>query len=438
QFVNAEDQVVRIRPPKTVFEVVRAHREVSAELGDGPWWRLLVRLTPGGEPEIGQDYGEEPFPPDQLFPAEAYAEDLETYPRDRLPVWLAAHIGHGDRQVRTPRDAAIDVIVGGPAAVLSEADFPPLTLLWARWAVISAAFVAIQSQLGPRVQPSLGWFEGSRRSGSTLFILPDGRAVLSGGVWNAPALDAAYNGGTELPDLYAGAPDWVADPVLDHRANKGLLSFCYWWDGSDWYKGDSPAAEHLSAAVPGIWTADTTVDVISALIDEDPDDEVRTAVADLVSAAEAGIVTRANLTEAFGDGEYWDLDEDDDEDLDFYDGEDRDLDGAFMQLTMAGLTITTPEEPMPEEEAIARVRDYILENNIDTTGYPLENLRADRLDVGWMVYVPTRPGEIAIGRAIFYIADDGVLEPSSSSIAPSRYIEAFEQRFHTRHGTVPA
>jgi hypothetical protein len=38
-----------------------------------------------------------------------------------------------------------------------------------------------------------------------------------------------------------------------------------------------------------------------------------------------------------------------------------------------------------------------------------------------MVFVPTEPGEISIGRAIFYIADDGVLEQSSSSVAPSVY-----------------
>jgi hypothetical protein len=39
---------------------------------------------------------------------------------------------------------------------------------------------------------------------------------------------------------------------------------------------------------------------------------------------------------------------------------------------------------------------------------------------------------MAIGRAIFYVADDGVLEHSSSSVAPAVFAGEFEQRFHAR------
>jgi hypothetical protein len=49
-----------------------------------------------------------------------------------------------------------------------------------------------------------------------------------------------------------------------------------------------------------------------------------------------------------------------------------------------------------------------------------------------MVYVPPAAGEMSLGRAIFYIADDGVVERSSSSIAPSIFATGFEQRFRQR------
>nr|WP_051161022.1 hypothetical protein [Nocardia transvalensis] len=421
-FSDDEDRGMRMQPPEDVFELVREHRRISAQLGDGPWWRLLLTLTTAGELEVDHDYGDEPFPDDQLFPPDVYRADLETYPRDALPVWLAAYLGHDDRQSRTPQEAAAAARAdraSGVRGVVSERDFPTFPVLWSRWAVIASAFVAAGSQWGPRVLPALGWFEGAKRSGSTLYSLPGGRAVLSGGVWNAPELDAAYNSGRALPALYAGAPEWVANPVLNPRAGNGLLSFCYWWENGRWHRAESPESDQLSAAVPGIWTADTVADVVTRLLAEDPTDDQRAAVANLVSAAEVGLATRDTLVEVFGDeGEF-------------------DIDGAFYQLTMAGVALTLPE-PMPQDDAIDRVRQFVRDGGMETSGYPLEELRADRISVGWMVYVPTAPGEISLGRAIFYVADDGVLEQSSSSVAPSRYIEEFARRFHDRHGSVDA
>ncbi|MEV4124613.1 hypothetical protein [Nocardia sp. NPDC049707] len=416
------DRSVRVQPPEPVLDLVREHRGVSAGSAAGPWWRLLLQLSSEGHLEIDYDYGDEPFPDDQLFPAEVYLADLEAYPRDRLPVWLAAYVGHGNRQSRTPAQAAAQARAdreSGVRPVVSERDFPALPTMWARWAVMAAAFVAVGSEWGPRILPALGWFEGAKRGGSTLYMLPGGRAVLSGGVWNAPALDAAYNDDAPMPDLYAGAPAWVANPVLNPRAASGLLSFCYWWEGGRWHRGESPSADQLSAAVAGIWTAETVTDVIAGMLAERPTDGQRAAVTTLVSAAEAGVVTRDTLVSVFGDDGVFDID------------------SALYQLVMAGAATTLPD-PMPEQEAIDRVRDYVLERGLDTTGYPLDQLRADRISCGWMVYVPTAPGEISIGRAIFYIADDGVLEQSSSSIAPSRYIEEFEKRFQERNGMVDA
>ncbi|WP_330257100.1 hypothetical protein OG874_22530 [Nocardia sp. NBC_00565] len=405
-----------VDPPEVVLDLVREQRVLAAASDAGPWWRMLVTLASTGEIEVDYDYGANPFPDGQLFIPEAYRADLQAYPREKVPVWLAAYIAHDDRQRRTPQHAAAQARTdreGQVWAVLAENEFPPFPVLWARWATIAAAFVAAQSDRGPRMLPWIGIFESSARDGATLHALPAGRAVLSGGVWDSPILDAVYNRGAPIPELYAGAPDWVTDLVLNPRVGSGLLSFCYWWESGHWYRAQSPSAQDCAAAVPGMWTADT---VIGILVDLLGSPDTRDAVAALVSAAESGMVTRETLTAVFGD-----------------DGR-FDIDSALYQYSLAGLTSTMPQ-PMPQQQAIIRVRDYITGRGLDTTGYPLSELVAHRLSVGWVVYVPVPEGDIAIGRAIFYLADDGVLEQSSSSVAPMTYIAEFEQRFAQRHGS---
>ncbi|MCV7067874.1 hypothetical protein H7H51_23190, partial [Mycolicibacterium farcinogenes] len=71
---------------------------------------------------------------------------------------------------------------------------------------LSAVHAGSGSNWGPRIYPGYAWFESDRRSGSTLFVLPGDRAVLSGGKWNSALLEAAYNGGEPLPDLYGARP----------------------------------------------------------------------------------------------------------------------------------------------------------------------------------------------------------------------------------------
>ncbi|GIG66860.1 hypothetical protein [Phytomonospora endophytica] len=408
-------QSVRI-DPRAVLPLARELRELSARLIEGPWWRFHLRLSNQGRLETTFDYGDEPFP--DLFPPEAYRADIAAHPRPSVPMWLAAYIGHGDRQRRDPREAFRRARADRAAKISpvhSTRDFPTPSATWARWALIASAFVAVGSEWGPRMGVSAGTFEGSKRGGSTLATLPGGRMVLSGGVWNDPALAAAYQAGGDLPDLFAGAPDWVADPVLNHRAAAGMLSFCYWSpDGERWYRGDSPPATGLSEAVPGVWTAETVVDMVAGLTGDNGDELHREAVALLFGAAEEAAVSRELLALAYGD--------------------DADIDGAHYELMLAGLVATAPVEEMSAEEAIVRVREHILGLGLDTRGYPLSELTADRFSVGHLVFVPTRPGEIAIGRALFYVGDDGVLEQSSSSIAPSRYIADFEKRYAERHG----
>jgi hypothetical protein len=167
-----------------------------------------------------------------------------------------------------------------------------------------------------------------------------------------------------------------------------------------------------------VWSAQTVADVVCGVVSTDPSEQQREAAANLVAAAEAGVVTRNTLAALFDDPA-------------------DDVDGALYQLSLAGLVTTVPEA-LPQDRAIALVREHILGLGIDTSRYPVDELVAERLNVGWMVFVPTQPGEIAIGRAIFYIADDGVIEQSSSSTAPSIYAEGFEQRFHQRQTSAAA
>ncbi|MEV5834895.1 hypothetical protein [Nocardia sp. NPDC052112] len=411
------DQVVPLSPPESVLALVRELRMLTARSDGGPWWRMLVLLAESGAIEIDYDYGEQPFPPGQLFAPEAYRADLEAYPR-KIPVWLGAYIGHGDRQRRTPQQAAAQARGNRSRqvwATLAEYEFPPFPHMWARWTTIAAAFVAARSEHGPRMEPWTGVFEGAALDGATLHALPAGRAVLSGGVWNAPTLDAVYNGGEPMPNLYAGAPEWVADPVLDPRAASGLLSFCYWWEAGRWYRGVSPSAEDCAVAVPGVWTRETVVDIVADLLGGEPNPGAREAIAALLAAAETGRVTRQELLTIFG-------------------ADDRfDIDGALYQYSLAGLAPPMPE-PMPAEEAISRVRDYIIGRVLDTTGYPLDQLTAERFSVGWMVHVPVPAGMVATDRAIFYLGDDGLFEQSSTSIDPPVYIADFERRYAARHG----
>ncbi|MFI1462584.1 hypothetical protein [Nocardia carnea] len=414
-FSDAEQRVVRWTPTPQVLALVREHRQLSAQLGDGPWWRLLLALTASGQIEVDYDYGDQPFPDDQLFAPEIYRADLEAFPRKSLPVWLAAYLFHGDRQQRPPSVAAVQAAAEGPAGVTGDpvAGLPPFPVMAARWAALCAAFVAVRSEWGPRLTPGARWFEGASRSGSTLHSLPGGRAVLSGGVWNAPELDAAYNGEAPLPAVFRGAPEWVAGSVLNERCGTGLLTFCYWWDGGRWYRGESPDPEAVAAAMPGIWDSETVVRIVTGLIlDTDPSEERKAAIETLVAAAESGILTRAALTDVFPEADGFDID------------------SAFHQLVLGG--VTAPE-PLPEQQAIDRVGSYLSGNGADLSGYPVADLRADRVDGGWMVFAPVTPGEIAIGRAIFYVADDGVLERSSSSVAPSQYLPEFRRRFGKRN-----
>ncbi len=322
-FYTGRDQIVEAVPAEAIMSLARSQRDSTAGLDDGPWWRLIIGLSAEGEIEVDYDYGEEPFPEEQLLSPEAYRTDLEIYPRERLPVWLAAYIDDDGGQQRDAEQAAFQESLDRAAGIqpqVSIDELPPLDVMWSRWVTLAAVFVASGSALGPRIMPALAWFEGATHSGSTLAPLPGGRAVLSGGLWEAPALDAAYNEGAELPELYRGAPFWVADQVLNPRAAQGMLSFCYWWDGSGWYRGESPSPAEFARAMPGIWTAEVVTDLIARqLVRDVPDADLRAAAAAVLDAAQQRSVRRELIAELLGaDSEF-------------------DVDGAYYQFFLGGL-----------------------------------------------------------------------------------------------------
>lgn len=257
----AQDRTGMVPVPQSVADLVREQREVSARMSAGPWWRLLLNVNNRGETTVDYDYGDEPFPDDQIVAAEHYRNDLDTYPRRQVPVWLAGYTAGPDAQGRDAAraaDAAAADTAAGRAGVVTD-QLPPLPDVLARWAVLSATHVGRGSGWGPRIYPGYAWFESDARSGSTLFLLPGDRAVLSGGKWNSELLEAAYNGGGPLPDLYTGAPAWVNDSVLNTRNRNGLLSFCFWWADGQWYRGSTDTSGELDLPLPAIWTPDATV-----------------------------------------------------------------------------------------------------------------------------------------------------------------------------------
>ncbi|WP_249383534.1 hypothetical protein [Mycobacterium sp. DBP42] len=295
----AQDRTGLVPVPQSIADLVRQHREVSARMGAGPWWRLLLNVTNTGQATVDYDYGDEPFPDDQIVAAEHYRNDLDTYPRSQVPVWLAGYTAGPDAQgrdaARAADAAAVDQAAGRTAVVTDQ--IPPLSDLLARWAVLSAAYAGVGSGWGPRIYPGYAWFESDARSGSTLFLLPGDRAVLSGGKWNSELLEAAYNGGGPLPDLYGGAPAWVNDSVLNTRNRNGLLSFCYWWANGQWYRGGTDTSGELDLTVPDIWSPDATVTAMATQTGPGTVDRCRA----LLEVATERTATVDDVAAVFGD-----------------------------------------------------------------------------------------------------------------------------------------
>ncbi|WP_135235268.1 hypothetical protein [Nocardia sp. CS682] len=309
-----DDAPVVVEIPAEAAELVQTLRAVTVLPGVRAWWQVHLVRDRIGTTSCEFGYGDVAFPVDRLLPTAAYRADLEHFPRERLPVWLAGRLRVEAGAHQLPQALSQARIDSAPATPVR---FLTAQTVWARWATVAAAAVAIGTEWGPRIIGATAVFEGTDGSGSTLQLLPRGRAVLSGGLWNAPELDAAYNDGAQLPQYFAGVPDWLDSSVLNHRAFTAQLSFCYWWDGTDWSSGQSPMPTTVGAAIPGVWTPATVVDIVCAVLGASA---ARTAVEDLLAAAESGSVTRDLAVAAFTTDEH------------------TDVPGAWSQLALAGLT----------------------------------------------------------------------------------------------------
>lgn len=304
--------------PRSVMELVRAQREMSAQMSAGPWWRLMLTVTNQGQLRADYDYGDQPFPAGQLQPAQNYRDDVAAYPRSQLPVWLAGYLAGPAAQGRSPTQAAAAAAADQAAGrrPTETDDIEPLPDTWARWAVLAAIYIGARSQWGPRISAGIAWYESDSRSGSSLYVLPGDRAVLSGGHWNSPLLVTAYQHHEPLPDLYCGAPAWVNDAVLNTRNQNGLLSFCYWWANGRWWRGAVDTFDELDEPLPAIWTPQETVDAMTAVVGPGLDE----ACHHLLTVAADRAVTRDDVAAVFTQFA------------------DPDLDAAFDQLSLAGMT----------------------------------------------------------------------------------------------------
>jgi hypothetical protein len=149
-------------------------------------------------------------------------------------------------------------------------------------------------------------------------VLPGDRAVLSGGKWNSDLLDAAYNGGEPLPELYTGAPAWVNDSVVNTRNRNGLLTFCLWWSSGQWYRGVTDTSGELDGCIPPIWSPDATIAAITSQTGPGTRDQCET----LLIAATNHNATPADVAAIFATKA------------------DADVDTAANQLSLAGLLST--------------------------------------------------------------------------------------------------
>lgn len=403
-------------------ELIRRHRQLTAG-PQGPWLRLLFDLDATGAVKVGFDYGEaEPIPADQLLPSEAYLRDFEEFPRADAPVWLLAYMGNEGQQLRSPAQARAGVTTAVDARRADD-EVPALDLAWARMALVAAMGRGAGAPVGLRVDPAFEVYQGIN-GGCTLARLPGDRAVLSGGRADSRLLSAAYKGEMPWPDLYRGAPPWLDSLYLDPRAANGLLSFCYWWDGRGWWRADlpgidswSPIAE-LQAGVPGIWTSESTATLLTGLMTEigvELVDRNAYAATDLVRAAEVRIVSGRYVNRLFVDG----------------------VPGGFdvseVIACLDAADVLLPVHP-PIDQGTAKnvVVDFCRANDVDTSRYPLDGLVASRLDAGWQVFAPIDPGEVAVGRTMFLVADDGVVDQVSTSTPPDELAFVFASRFASR------
>ena len=419
---------VRLPIAAAVMEPIRTHR--LSTIGErGPWLCLRLDCDRAGTLQVAFDYGDTEIAPELLLPAEAYLRDFEEFRRPGAPLWLLAYMGNEGQQLRTAAQARAAVSAVGEPYRCGE-EIPNFDQMWARFAVLSAVCRGADAPVGSRADPAFQVYVGDS-GGCTLAKLPGNRAVFSGGSRDSRLLTAAYMGAVGWPDLYQDSPVWLYNLYLDPRAAKGLLSFCYWWNGGQWNRADRPEAgvlaregdpwrpaDEAAGAMPGVWTVETTVDLVGRILavsGVQPSDENRYAAGELVRAAESRIVSEGHLRRLFVDGlpETFDIAE------------------ALAQLDAADVLLPY-HRPIDQSTAKKLVVDFCRSAQGQTSDYDVEHLVATRLDTGWRI-APTIPeGEIGIDRTVFLVADDAVVEQVSSDMSPSETAFIFADRFARR------
>ncbi len=111
---GSDDREGIVAVPQSIVDLVRRQRGLAALTPAGPWWRLLLTVNNRGEVQVDYDYGDNPFPADQLVAREHYRNDLEAYPRP-LPAWLARYLAGPTTEPWPSHPSAIRrEIAGGP------------------------------------------------------------------------------------------------------------------------------------------------------------------------------------------------------------------------------------------------------------------------------------------------------------------------------------
>ncbi|WP_371798140.1 hypothetical protein OG963_00230 [Streptomyces sp. NBC_01707] len=98
--------------PEQIALLVRRQRHLAAHLPAGPWWRLLLTVShsvgTGAHVMTEYDYGDEPFPTEDLLAPHHYRNDFAAYPRGEVPGWLKRHAAAAGKPAASEPRAATD------------------------------------------------------------------------------------------------------------------------------------------------------------------------------------------------------------------------------------------------------------------------------------------------------------------------------------------
>ncbi|MET9880217.1 hypothetical protein ABZZ36_37255 [Actinacidiphila glaucinigra] len=183
-------RTTEVRVPEQLAMLVRRQRHLAARMPAGPWWRLLLTVAhtagTGARMTTDYDYGDEPFPAEDLLNPEHYRNDLVAYPRPQIPAWLSAYVTGS----------------GGPGHTASTSTEAPRV-----------------APRAPRQDQAVQGVPRPTSAAPTAASVPDG---WNGSRTSAPPSAAelpARPGSGQRPVLAPGASGPVPEPVLDAKVD---------------------------------------------------------------------------------------------------------------------------------------------------------------------------------------------------------------------------